>query len=874
MTLTSRRIRTPGETSGKIRRTQRHLALIVLVALLAPGSPARGSQFTPLAWQQPIEEHAIQGMAGQRKHTTWIRDRNRNFVDDEIERRYQSGELVDIVVDLNTCRSLKEIQTRLGAFGRITYIGKLITYVLVDDVRYDDVATIAALPEVAMVEIQEIGQIMDDVSARTVQSRPSVTFSPNTAGDAGFAGAGVNIAVLDTGVDDGHEQFAGKFVAGFHPLIFEDTNLNGLDDSCEPAPLGNGVCTDPDDDPADGTRNPDDDHSHGSHVAGIALGGGVAGRACSTPDDGSPTDCGGIATGAGLVDIKICNSAGGCPTADVAEALDWIGLNRAAFGIRVANLSIGYCTDDDGTSAMAQQVNYVSSLGVVMAVALGNASNCGLVPGTVRTMFPGSSSFAITVGGTDDRDTVGRGDDTNYSQFLRGPRNDFNVASPNLLALKPDLAGPGQNVSSARFNSTNLYFSQSGTSMASPQVAGAAAVVISARQAIDPGSVKDLLKRSADPTLNTAAFPAVDPVWDTDFGAGMLNVWPAVSAAATTDVGFPTCVGPPGAPGQPCALSGGLPSWNNSVDIDTTAPPQQGVANVLTADVRNSGAAPATALVNFGVYTFGAGNNQFFHVGTQQVTVPAGATVTVNQPWTPASSGHQCAQVEIDFGFDSNFDNNVTQRNLAVAPSLYTVRIENPFPVPAKFEVRAKSKRDAWTCKVSETRFTLHPYRDCPKEIEVAFDAPRDAREGDRADCDVGIFATPLTGNDSRERLIGGVTVRTFVPKPCRMVGWVRDEKGRSLAGVRVTFAGTQGSPEPRTYESDADGVLSLAGTPYKPQAIGVESRDFGVQRLDGRLSCGVGAFELVLSTKEARLVVHRRPNDWFADGDLRAAEE
>lgn len=856
------------------RRAIPVLALVLgcVTALLLAVAPAAGSQFTPLAWQQPVEGHGIQGMNGQRKHTTWIRDRDRDFVDDEITRRYEKGELVDILVNLNSCRSFKEIQARLGGFGRISYIGKLITFVALDSVRYEDIAKIAALPEVAMVELQLVGQIMDDVSARSVQSRPSVTFSPNTATDAGFTGAGLNIAILDTGVDDGHEQFAGKFVAGFNPLIFEDTNLNGIDDSCEPAPLGNGSCTDAGDEPADGTLNPDDDHSHGSHVAGIALGQGVAGRVCSTPDDGSATDCAGVAPGAGLVDVKICDALGFCTTANVAEGLDWVGLNRAAFNIRVANLSIGFCTDDDGTSAMAQQVNYLSSLGIVMAVAHGNASNCGLAAGTVRTMFPGSASFAVTVGGTNDRDTVARGDDTNYSQFLRGPRMDFNVATPDLLALKPDLSAPGEAVSSAQFNSTTLYFSQGGTSMASPQVAGAAAVVLSARPAMDPGSVKDLLKRSADTSLNTAAFAAVDPAWDNDLGAGMLNVWPAVSAAAVTDVGFPTCIGPPGAPGQPCALAGGLPSWNNTIDIDTAAPPQQGVANTLTADVRNSGAAPATVLVNFGVYVFGAGNNQFFHVGTQQVTVPAATTVTVSQPWTPASSGHQCAQIAIDFGFDSNFDNNVTQRNLAVAPSLYTVRVENPFPVTARFEVRAKSKRDAWACKVSETRFALHPYRDCPKEIEVTFDAPRDARAGERADCEIGIFATPLEGEGAgKERLIGGVTVRTFVPKPCRMVGWVRDENGKPIAGAKIQLAGDR---ERRAYESDADGVLSLAGTPYKPQTIGIESREFGQQRVEGRLSCGVGSFELVLSKKGARLIVHRRPNDWFADPELKAGKE
>ncbi len=849
------------------------VAVLVLGLLIGPlllGTVAEASQFTPLEWQQPVRQHGIQGMEGQRKHTTWSRDRNRNFVDDEIERRYVAGELVDVVVDLNSCQSLKEITARLGAFGKVSYIGKLITFVMLDSVRYEDVQKLAALPEVAMVELQQMYQIMDDVAARSVQSRPSVTFSPNTASDAGFTGTGINVAVLDTGVDDTHEQFTGKWVAGFTPLIFEDTNLNGVDDSCEAAPLGNGVCTDADDEPANGTLNPDDDHSHGTHVAGIALGQGFAGRTCSAPDDGSVgANCAGVAPNAGLVEIKVCNSGGGCPSAGVAEGLDWLGLNRATFNVRVANMSFGGCTDDDGTSAQAQQVNYLASLGLVMAVAHGNASNCGLAAGTTITTSPGSASFAITVGGTNDRDTVARGDDTNYSSFLRGPRNDWTVATPDFLALKPDLSAPGQGIFSAQFNSTTLYSSKSGTSMATPEVAGAAAVVLQARPTMDPGSVKDLLRQSADTTLNVAAFAAVDPVWDTGLGAGMLNVWPAVSAAAATDVGFPTCSGPPPSPGQPCALSGGLPSWNNSVDLDTTAPLHAGVANNLTADIENSGAAPATMLVNFGVYIFGAGNNQFFHIGSQQVTVPAGGALTVTQAWTPASAGHQCAQVAIDYGFDTDFGNNVTQRNLQVAPSVYQVRVENPFAVPAKFELRAKSQRDRWACKVAETRFELHPYRDCPKEIEVTFDAPRDAKVGERANCDIGIWALPEGAR--KEVLIGGVTVQTFVPKPCRMVGWVRDEKDKPVAGVRLSFGDER---EGVKAESDADGVVSLAGTPYRPQSVLIESAAYGRHKVEGRLACGVGSFEIVLTKAGARLETHPREGDWLLDEQAHGGKE
>jgi len=835
---------------------RRFFVLTIALAVL-PVCDAWACKFTPLEWQQRIETHAASQMVGQQKHTTWVRDKNRNFVDDVIEYRFQPGEIVDVIIDFNKCLSPRQIQEVLAPFGRVTYITKLVSSVYLNEVRFENLAKLAALPDVAMVEWQVPADIFNDVSSRAIQARASNTFSPNTAQDAGFTGAGVNVAVMDTGVDDGHEAFAGKFVAGFNATIFEDSNGNGVDDSCEPAPLGNGVCTDPDDEPANGLNNPDDQNSHGTHVAGSAVGAGTAGRVCSTPDDGSATNCAGVAQGAGLVDVQVCTAGGACQ-AHVPKGLDWIGINAQTFNIRVATMSLGFCSggDDDGTNSIAQQVNYLVALGISVTIAHGNAANCGVMPGTQLTVAPGSASFAITVGATNDQNTVTRADDTNYSSFMRGPRIDFNAMSPNLLALKPDIAAPGENIFSAQFNGTNNYFSQSGTSMATPHVAGAAAIIIQARPTIDPGSLKDLLKRNADTSQNTAAFPAVDPNWDNDLGSGMLNVWNAL-AASTTDVKFPNCVGPPSSPGQPCALTPPMPSWNNTADISTATAPQVGVANTITAQVRNNGAVPATVLVNFGVYIFAVGNNQFFHIGTQQLTIPAMTTMAVNQAWTPAATNHQCVQVSIDFGLDTDHTNNVTQRNLQVAPSVFEVQIENPFFVPARIEIQPKSDRDGWVCKVSTEGFTHDPFADCPHKLRVTFDPPVNARPGDRANCNIAVLATPR--GTERARPIGGVTVQTFVPRPCKVVGTVVDAKGNPVRGARLTFARAPRDEEgetkaaasqagrPTLARTDADGFYSLALTPFVRQIVTVEAPGVGKGHLVLRPECGAGKLNFVL---------------------------
>lgn len=817
--------------------TARLSSVLVAGALFAIAGVAEGGKFTPLEWQQPVQQHSFSSFVDQVKHTTWIRDRDQTFVDDEIERRFGPGELVDVIVDLNRCVSPGRIREMLAPYGRLSYIGQMITFVVLDKVRYEDLPKLASLPEVAMVEWQPPLFWSNDVSARSVQSRESTTFTPSTAEDAGFDGTGIRVAIIDSGVDDGHETFTGKFVGGFDASLYEDTNGNGIDDSCEPAPLGNGLCTDADDEPANGATNPDDVFGHGTHVAGIALGGGATGRTCSTPDDSSTTNCAGVAQGASLIDVKIDNSGS---IGNAMEAIDWVGRMASTLNIRVANMSFNFCVDDDGTSAVAQQVNAMEALGVVPVAAHGNASNCGVAAGTQLTSAPGSSSFAVTVGGTDDRNTVGRGDDTNYSSFMQGPRMDFSAATPNLLALKPDLSAPGQNIFSAQEGTTSSYVSFSGTSMAAPQVTGGVAVVLQARPNMNPDSLKELLKLNADTTLNTAQFPAVDPSWDDDLGFGMLNLWAAVNAAAAADILFPSCVGPPSSPGQPCALTAPNPPWNNSTDITTAAPPQVGVANTISAQVRNASANPVNVLVNFGVYIFAAGNTQFFHIGSQPVMVPGSTTITVNQPWTPTSTSHQCVQVSIAYGLDTNFDNNVTQRNLNIAPSTFTFRVENPFMVPAKIKLEARSARDGWKCELETKEFNLDPFQDCPRNVEVKFNAPKDAKPGERATCDIGVYAHPL--DQEEPRLVGGVTVETYVPIPCRSWIEVLDREMQPIPGAFVRIGRESG-------KTDEQGVVALTVLPYVVTKVEVKSRAGG-GTVEVRPLCGAGRLRLIVDKK------------------------
>jgi subtilisin family serine protease len=752
----------------------KHAISLLFVCLTACMPASAACKYTPLTWQNTIREHSDSRFLGQEKHIGWIRDLNANFIDDQIEQNYGPGQVVNVIVDLNRCSTPSEIQERFQRYGQIQYIGKLVTYVLLGSVRFDDLTKLAAEPSVAMVELQTSIKTMDDVSSRAVQSRLSNTYSPNTAQSSGFNGSGVVVAIIDSGVDQTHEAFQGRIGPGF----------NALDPS----------------DPGDGSSKPPDNFGHGTHVAGIALGiAPVARTTCRIPNDGTtPTYCEGV---------KVCDQNGNCSGAATASGLDWVGIHREEFNIRVANISLGDCIPDDGTSAFSEEVNYLVAQGIAVAVADGNAANCRVSPGTTLQDSPASASYAITVGGTYDGGTITRTDDTIFFSYLTGPRSDFSLANPNLAALKPDISAPGQNIYSAQAGVPTGYVAMSGTSMASPHVAGALAVLMQARPDINPGNAKALLMQEADTTKNVAQFPTADPNWDKSFGEGMLNVDKAIAAATTVDVKFPSCIAGPAVRGGPCVLGGGLPPWDNRVDINTASPPRVGVPNAITARVQNTGGVAVTVLVRFGIYQFAAGNNVFYDVGTQQVTLPANTTQLVTQPWTPVAANHQCAQVVIDFPFDTNYTNNVTQRNLAVSASEFEFRVENPYMLTADFEVKLSAPTN-WKCTATPMKFTIDPFKDCPQTVKVTFKAPPGVADDEPRSCDVAVFATKH-GTTTQEA-IGGVTVDTLRPQACSIGGRLLSRSNSPLSLTDLEFTPVEGGPTVK-IKTDASGNYSIS---------------------------------------------------------------
>ena len=833
------------------------LIWVLLCGLLLPGV-SFATAYTPLAWQRVVDGHSNPVFNGQRKNLTWVRDRNRNFIDDEIEARFRKGDRLDVILQLNHCLMPGQLEELAAGHGTVLHVGQLVTFVVMGKVLFEDLPALAARPEVAMIEWRAPDVPEMDIASRVIQARSSAVYAGQAAEDLGLTGAGINIAVVDGGVDDGSANQlslpSSKFVAGV------DVTNSAL--------------------PTDGTVNPVDAYRaasasntpHGSLVAAIALGDRLSGRQCRQGTDqpsNASSGCGGIAPGARLVDVKMCTTATCLPE----PALDWIGVNAKKFNIRVVLYAYTRCGDDDGTGALAQQANFLSALGIVFVASFGNAAgSCTPVDfnGERVTKQPGSGSFVLAVAGSNTGLTITRTDDGPVASGFTGPRLDWNLMTPMLLALKPDIAAP-QDLTIPLSGST-VWSGFPRSSPAAAVTAGAAALLLQQNPAMNPESVKQALIDAADNTRNTPAAGGFGQ-WDASIGWGLLNVGRAINNVIATQANprFFNCNTPSVvSAGELCTLRDGNPVWSNTTDIQATTMPQVGATTTIRTHVINDGNSTATFSVNFGVYIFSAGNNQFHHIGTKQVTLSAGQDQWVDMDWTPAATNHQCIQVSIAYGADKDYTDNVTQRNFQVLPSQYTMRVENPLFVAAKMDVVQKSRRSGWQCDVvGDTSFPLDPFKDCAHDVTITFNAPKGATAGEYADCDVAVYATPIEGGGER-RLVGGVTVRTFVPRICKARGQVVDVKGRPLAKAQVHIVmvpsgepkdGGPIKPIDTTVYTDDDGVYTAQIAGDARHLFTVDKADVGHGEIMLRPGCGLEIPRLTLSKEglNADLVKYER---------------
>ncbi|MER7415903.1 S8 family serine peptidase [Micromonospora peucetia] len=254
------------------------------------------------------------------------------------------------------------------------------------------------------------------------------------AWQAGVTGTGMKVGVIDTGIDPTHPDLAGNIagIANFTPE-------------------------------ADGV----DRHGHGTHVASTVAGSGAASGGRHK----------GVAPGAQVLSAKGLDTGGTGQDSWIIASMEW----AAAQGADVINMSLSSPITTDGSDPMSEAVNSLTdATGTLFVVAAGNNY------GDMAIGAPGAASSALTVGAVDVNDAL-----AGFSN--RGPR--YGDA-----AVKPEMTAPGAAIVAARANGTALgpvvdgqYTRIGGTSMATPHVAGAAALLAQANPDWTPAQLKDAL---------------------------------------------------------------------------------------------------------------------------------------------------------------------------------------------------------------------------------------------------------------------------------------------------------------------------------------------------------------------------------------------
>jgi serine protease AprX len=312
----------------------------------------------------------------------------------------------------------------------------------------------------------------------------------------GYDGTGVGVAIIDSGVANWHDDLGSQRVAHFVDFVSD-------------LPV------------------PHDGYGHGTHVAGIIAGSGYDSAGARR----------GIAPGATLVVLRVLDESGEGHISNVIAAIDYAVEHRAAFNIRVINLSVASGVYESfRTDPLTLAARRAVDAGIVVVTAAGNHGQTAR--GTVQhggITSPGNAPWVLTVGATDHRLTAARADDVVAAFSSRGP---------TLIdrGMKPDLVAPGVAIESLADAGSTLYalhpdarvwgtvdtatppyVSLTGTSMAAPVVAGTIALMLEANAALTPNLVKAVLHYTAE-TRTRVPLAAQ--------GGGFLNARGAVQLAA------------------------------------------------------------------------------------------------------------------------------------------------------------------------------------------------------------------------------------------------------------------------------------------------------------------------------------------------------
>lgn len=252
-----------------------------------------------------------------------------------------------------------------------------------------------------------------------------------------LTGRGVNIAFIDTGIASHCD-----FLLGQNRIIYFKDFVK------------------------DKTKHYDD-NGHGTFVSGVCCGNGSlsAGKFC------------GVAPGANIISLKALNGAGEASADKILEAMEWVYLNHKAYNIKVVCMSFGSEPIGFNDPIMAGS-EALWKEGVTVVAAAGNSG-----PEFQTIKSPGVSSQIITVGGFDDNRLEKSDFSANFFEIAP-----FSSRGPAFQRFKPDLVAPSVDITSC--GTKNQYSVLSGTSVATPMIAGMVALMLEKNSSLTPRQIK------------------------------------------------------------------------------------------------------------------------------------------------------------------------------------------------------------------------------------------------------------------------------------------------------------------------------------------------------------------------------------------------
>ena len=348
----------------------------------------------------------------------------------------------------------------------------------------------------------KVKRIHVDREAKASIARTAATVgAKNVHAQYGYTGAGVGVAVIDSGITPWHDDLTIANRSGQRVTAFVDFVNNRTVKY--------------------------DDWGHGTHVAGIIAGNGYD----------SNGDRNSIAPKADIISLKALDVEGKGKISDIIAAIDWAIGHKAQYNIRVINMSLGAGVFESyHTDPLTVAAKRAVEAGIVVVAAAGNmGKGANGQPQYGAIGAPGNAPWVLTVGASSSMGTIDRRDDTMASFSSRGPTMiDF--------AAKPDLVAPGSGSVSlsdqnSLFYTTKAaylvagkkselnylpYLTLSGTSMAAPVVSGTVALMMEANPQLTPNMVKAMLQFTAQ------VYSSYDYLTQ---GAGFLNTLGAVRLA-------------------------------------------------------------------------------------------------------------------------------------------------------------------------------------------------------------------------------------------------------------------------------------------------------------------------------------------------------